>query len=87
MLESMTPTQRCMAEILADGLPHPRRELLDCISDAIGLSEEMKRLVNLRKHISDIRKKLPVGEEIVCVLYKRSICYRHVRVLVGSSQG
>lgn len=74
-MRGLTPTERCIMERLSDGQPHTRRELHECLPDDLGA------LGNIKTHISNIRKKLPRAEEIVCVLHKRTICYRHVMVL------
>lgn len=76
ILEKFTPVQQCMLSILADGLPHTRAELHACLSDELG------PLRNICVHLSRIRKVLrPAGQDIVCELYRRTICYRHVYLL------
>lgn len=79
-----TPTQQRMVDLLADGLPHPRQQLRECLYD------ELSEFSVVQNHISDIRKKLLLrGEYIVCELRGYQICYRHVRLLhsnVYSSQ-
>lgn len=72
----LSPTQRKMLEVLADGLPHSREDLHACLWDRDGA------LSNIRAHISALRKHLREhGENIVCELHKRTIHYRHVRLL------
>lgn len=72
-----TPTETCMLELLADGKPHTRRELHACLPDELG------GLVNVRRHLCNIRRKLTSrGEAVICVLHLRRICYQRVRVLV-----
>lgn len=74
--ETWTPTQRRMLRVLADGLPHRREELHACLVDDLGA------LSNIQPHLSDIRKTLrPRGEDIVCEIVSRRICYRHVRLI------
>lgn len=76
MVLSLTPTQDRMLSILADGLPHTRRELHGCLYDDQGA------LGNIRNHIAALRKKLrPLGQDIVCELSSGAICYRQVRLL------
>lgn len=67
-----------MMELLADGMPHTRRELHAFCGPS--------RLSVVRKHICVIRRDIrPRGEDIICVLYRRALCYQHVRLL-GSSR-
>ena len=67
-----TPTEQRMYDLLADGLPHTRRELKACIDD------ELAELSAIKKHLTNLRKKLADrSEEIVCVFHQRTICYRH----------
>ncbi len=74
---SFTPTQQAMLDILADGLPHTRRELHACLPDELGA------LSNIQIHLSKMRKTLRQdGEDIICCLVNRSICYRYVRLIV-----
>lgn len=75
MSSNFTRTQQCLLATLSDGRPHPRKVLHQCLYDELGGAP------NLRRHICDIRKKLPAGQAIVCVLYNRMICYQHVRTL------
>lgn len=71
-----TPTHARMLEVLADGMPHTRRELHACLWD------EASALTAIQRHISTLRQLLlPKGQTIVCEFHKRSICYRHVRLL------
>lgn len=72
-----TPTQARILAALADGLPHGRAELRRCLFD------EMGHPSNLNYHVRQIRHRLPPGEALVCELYRGTICYRHVRLLVG----
>ena len=75
-LSEFTPTQRRMLRVLADGLPHSRAELHACLWDERG------PLSNIKTHLFKIRKVLSLrGEDIVCVLHRRTVHYRHVRLL------
>jgi hypothetical protein len=79
---AFTPVQSRMLEVLRDGLPHTRYELHDCLQD------EMGPISNIRSHLSSIRKKIrPFGEDIICELANRRICYRHVRLLASPLDG
>lgn len=71
-----TPTQKRILEALADGMPHSYAELLKCLNDDLGT------LPLLVVHITNLRKKLPKGEEIICQLAGYSRGYRHIRSLV-----
>jgi hypothetical protein len=71
-----TPTQKRMLRLLADGLPHPRTELFQCLVDDLG------PLSNIQPHLSHLRKRLrPKGQDIICEIDRRRICYRQVRLL------
>jgi len=73
---SPTPTQRRMLALLADGRPHTRRELHALLWD------EQGRLSNIQPHLTHIREHIrPKGEEIICEIRNRQICYRRVRLL------
>lgn len=71
-----TKTQQALINLLSDGHPHTRSELHDLCGPS--------SLKNVRCHLSMIRKKLPRGEDIVCRIVNRRICYQHVR-LIGSA--
>jgi hypothetical protein len=72
----MTPTQRRMLSLLADGRPHTRRELHALLWD------EQGALSNIQPHLSRLRHTLrPKGQEIICEIVNRRICYRQVRLL------
>ena len=76
-----TRTERRMMEILADGLPHSRRELHACLPDELG------ELRNIWTHISRIRKKVrPKGREIVCEIWQRTVHYRLVVLVTAESK-
>ncbi len=75
-----TPTQQKMLDLLSDGMPHSREEMFACLWD------EESRYVAIHPHISLIRKLLPPGEAIICEYRKRSIYYRHVRLLTPNSK-
>ncbi len=80
--DSFTPTQQAMLDVLADGLPHTRKELHACLPDELGA------LVNIQPHLCKLRKRLQQdGEDVICCLVNRSICYRYVRLIVPRVMG
>lgn len=77
-----TPTQNRLLTALADGLPHSRTELLACLQDTEAT------LGNLQWHLAQLRYKLrQEGQEIVCEYHRRSLTYRHVRLLSEAGTG
>ena len=74
-MEEFTPTERDILAVLSDGMPHSRTELHACLPDELG------GFVNLRMHISRMRKKLrPAGQDITSV---NGIGYQLVRLLAS----
>ena len=74
-----TETQQKFIDILSDGKSHHRTELRNAI-------DSQATFANVHDHLYLLRKKLrPIGQDIICELANRRICYRHVRLL-GSSQ-
>ena len=81
-MPSFTPTQSRILRVLSDGRRHSRKEIHGCLVDELG------ELSNIQAHLSNIRKKLrPIGEDIICEFYQRTIYYRHVRLLASSNDG
>lgn len=75
-----TPTQQRIIDLLQDGLPHLRIELMKCLGD------DLTTVATLHSHFVKLRKKLvPRGETIVCEILNRRIAYRHVRLLSSNS--
>lgn len=73
---ALTPTQRRILGLLADGRPHRRKEIHGCLDD------ELSAISSIRFHLCNLRKILaPTGEWIVCELHRGAICYRRVRLL------
>ena len=73
-----TPTQQAMIDLLADGKAHSRHELKDCLAD------ELSPLSAIRAHLSNLRKVLRCkGQDVICELVNRRICYRHVVILTS----
>ena len=63
-----TKTQMKMLKVLADGEPHPRKELEDCLPDELN-----DRIDN---HLTAMRKLLrPQGQTILCVVNNRRYWY------------
>ncbi len=76
-LNQFTPTQQRILELLEDGMPHHRKELIACLND------ELADRILLNQRLCALRKKLrPEGHEIICELGKKTIWYRHV-LLIG----
>jgi DNA-binding response OmpR family regulator len=72
----LTPTQRRILELLSDGAPHSRVEIHKCLWDDMGA------LSNIQVHISALRKIVRLdGEDILCVIFNRTVHYRHVKLL------
>lgn len=71
-----SPTQQDLMEVLADGLPHRRQELLDCLDDP-----EKTRLT-LKPYLYRLRQKLRVqGYDIVCEFRNRGFWFRLVGLI------
>ena len=67
------PIQQRIRELLGDGKPHKRAELLACIGD------ELASIQSLNNQLTMMRKVLRVlGLNIVCALVNRSIHYQLV---------
>ena len=75
--EKYTPTQKRILHVLSDGLSHTKEELKGCLWDELCDVDS-----TLENHISQIRKRLPKGQDIIS---KRrpdgSWGYSHVRVV------
>lgn len=69
---NLTPTERKIMDLLGDGERHTRQELRDVIDPYI-------EFTTVQAHVSNIRKKLPRGYNIVCVMWGGSIHYQYVR--------
>lgn len=76
-MPQFTPTEQRILSVLADGEPHSREELYQCIDDELA---NRKRV--LAVHICNIRLKLkPYGQTIVCQIGGIPVSYRHVVLL------
>lgn len=76
MQPKFSPIQTRILNLLGDGESHKRMEVLACIGD------EQATLNNLSVHICLLRRMMKmIGQDIVCELGNRGICYRMVRHL------
>lgn len=79
-MNSFTPTQRRMMDVLADGEPHRQEELRLCLGDPLASVQ------NIRPHLSAMRKVLRrKREDVLCVWVDRCRCYRWVRLMSGQA--
>jgi len=77
----LTKTQKKILELLSDGDRHHKNDMIRDLGKQD--SEDPGKL--LRVHITNLRKILnPIGQDIVCQRYNRSLYYRWVR-LIGSN--
>jgi hypothetical protein len=71
-----TPTQRRILDILSDGQPHLRKDVMLAMQDTEASREA------LAVHIARIRRKLlPIGQTILGTRKDRRFYYIHVRLL------
>lgn len=78
MSSVFTEVESRMLDVLKDGGPHTRQELLACLND------DQAEVRNIYAHVSSIRKKLRVrGQDIVCEIRGYARFYRHVRLLAS----
>jgi len=65
-----------MLQLLRDGRLHTKADLHACLPDDMG------RLINIRPHLSSIRRKLrPNGETIAVVIIDGFTYYQHVKAV------
>lgn len=79
-MAEFSPIQQSMLGLLSDGKRHPKEELL-------ALCDELSTMAAVHQHVSQIRKKLPPSEDIVCVYSNRRTHYQHVRKLYSPYDG
>jgi hypothetical protein len=73
-----TPSEQRIIDLLADGMPHERREVLACLKD------EMATLNSLSVMIHRLRPKVrELGQEIVTEYRRGGYWYRHIILLSG----
>ena len=71
-----TPTEKRLLEVLGDGLPHDRDELVACLADELSGWKVVKcHLTSLRKHLR------PNHQEIICQVVNRAFKYRLVQLI------
>jgi DNA-binding CsgD family transcriptional regulator len=77
MAGPFTRTEQKILERLSDGMPHRAEDLFCCLWDEIG------SVSAVRFHVSNIRKRLPPGEDIVCrpTNGRGTYAYTHVRIM------
>ena len=74
-IPGLTPTQRRMLTVLADGLSHSAQELHACLAD------DQQPVCHIHVHITGMRKLLrPRGEELICQRLSGGTYYRWVRL-------
>ncbi len=76
-IDGFTAVELRILAVLSDGMRHRKEELLPCLWADGGTA------ANLRIHITNIRKKLPQGQTIICENANRVNGYRHVRLLLS----
>lgn len=73
-----TPMQQRILAILADGLRHPVGEMATAL--------DVDRKV-LRVHVTQLRKRMPLGYAIICETGAGlKTYYRHVRLLASANE-
>ena len=71
--------QRALMDILKDGLPHARNELWEVLKPS--------GFRTVAFHMCMLRKKLPAGQDIVCVYRNKMYHYQWVRLLYSANDG
>ena len=77
--KKLNKTERMMLDILSDGKRHPRKELHACCGPS--------RFTIVSVHICNLRKKLPRGQDILCVARDNSHFYQLVRLIASANDG
>lgn len=84
-ISTNSPTERLIYSVLQDGCPHGLRELFGCLSAPPpdnGSRLDLKTARSaLNFHLSNLRKKLPAGQVIDCVLIHHRVNYQIRRKL------
>lgn len=74
-----TATERLILDVLADGAQHKR-------ADIMAVLDPYTDRKTFSVHLCNIRKKLPAGEAIICVMIQGRIYgYQHVRLICSSN--
>lgn len=75
-----TPIEQRIIDLLSDGMPHDRYDVLDCLKD------KESNLHALAVAIMRLRPKVrALGQEIVTEHNRGGIAYRHVILLSGAN--
>lgn len=75
-----TPIEQRIIDLLSDGLPHERNDVLE----HVGMRDTEYTLHNLAVSIMRLRPKIrAMGQEIVTEHRRNGIAYRHVILLSG----
>lgn len=75
----LAPTEQRLMAMMADGLPHLKKELLTCLDDPLSDCSVLK------SWMCKLRAKLrPLGEDIVAQHERKRTLYRRVRLLNGA---
>ncbi len=73
---TLTPVERRILAVLADGKSHRREKLHALLPDDLG------SVSNVRAHVSNLRRKLESRHQsIQCIRFRGRICYRLVDLL------
>ena len=66
-----SPTEQRIMDLLSDGLPHTKKEMVACLADPMGGED------NVKPHLHNLRKKLLTrNEAVLCVLVGGRIKYQ-----------
>ena len=67
----LSPTEQRLMDLLSDGLPHTKKEMVPCLADPLGGE------TNVKTHLHNLRKKLlPRNEAVLCVIVGGRIKYQ-----------
>lgn len=86
---NLTPTEREIVAILADGQIHAKSEFYSVLQDSdLTYDENPNKSGALAVHITSIRKILrPIGQDIVFVVRGWKHGYQHIRLLKNPTTG
>ena len=67
----LSPTEQRIMDLLSDGLPHTKKEMVLCLADPMGGED------NVKPHLHNLRKKLLIqNEAVLCVLVGGRVKYQ-----------
>ena len=73
-----TPTEQRIIDLLSDGLPHTRADVIKCLKD------HLADFNTLAVHMFNLRRKVrPCGQDILLVYRKGGYHYQYVILLSG----